>query len=198
VLALWTAVADGWTRLKARAQAAIAKGPERPPRRAEAAPKPVAPRRRPESLEDRYQLVDGGDVADEAFRRLQSRLFAAAERGPRVQGKAIFREAGRLAPPSPREGGNAYTPGRPYFFIKPESQTGYLFERSGTGWLVTPAEKIVARDLFLRAGEPLDAVNLYVARDRAVTPRVRSQVAGDGLLAFAVYEGRVLHQLGLE
>jgi hypothetical protein len=139
---------------------------------------------RPASLEQRYLLVEEVDLADEVFRRLQRRVFEAIDRY-RDAGGTVFREAGRIAP------------GRPYFYVKPQSAAGWLFERSGAGWLVTPAEKIVARDLFLRDDQPLDAVQLYMAKDRVVMPRVRSASGGNDLLALAVYEGRLLQQLGL-
>jgi hypothetical protein len=97
----------------------------------------------------------------------------------------MFREAGRLAP------------NRAYFYLKPQNQQGWLFERSGAGWVVTPADKIVAQDLFLRGTETLDHVALYLAKDRPGVPRVKSRAAGEDLLALAVYEGRLMQQLGL-
>ena len=153
---------------------------------AEPAAKPRAAlvKSRPASLEQRYALVEEMELADEVFKRLQRRVFEAIDRG-RAAGPTVFREAGRLAP------------GRPYFYVKPQSARGWLFERSGAGWVVTAAEKIVAQDLFLRDGEPLDAVQLFAATDRVVMPRVKSHAGGDELLALAVYEGRLLQQLGL-
>ena len=98
----------------------------------------------------------------------------------------FVRESGKLAP------------GRPYFFLKPLNSRGWLFERSGRGWVVTPAEKIVDRDLFLRDEEPFDIVTLYLARDSAVFPRVKAKSFGGALLSFAVYEQRLLAKLGCE
>ena len=138
---------------------------------------------RPASLEQRYAILDHAALADEVFLRLKQQLFTAID--SRRSGPTVFREAGRLAP------------GRPYFYLKPANQTGWLCERSGAGWLLTPAEKIVGRDLFLRGDEPIDSVVLYMAQDRVVMPRVRSQLLGDDLVALAVYEQKLLHQLGL-
>lgn len=138
---------------------------------------------RPLSLEQRYQLLTDEPLADDVFRRIQKRLFEAIDRHHAEGGPTIFRESGRLAP------------GRPYFFVKPQDATGWLFERSGPGWVVTPAEKIVSRDLFLRATEAIDLAQIYVAP--AASPRVKSRTDGESLLALSVYESRVLNQLGL-
>jgi len=151
-----------------------------------ARPPPPLVKPRPASLEQRYQLLDHSALADEIFRRLQQRVFGAiSEQERKERGSTVFRELGRLHP------------GRPYFFIKPQSQEGWLFERSGAGWLVTPAEKIIARDLFLRAEAPVDSVQLFMARDQATMPRVKSLAVGEDLLAFSFYEQKLLQQLGL-
>jgi hypothetical protein len=152
--------------------------------KAEAAPDKPAPRQslvksRPQSLEQRYELLDHDELADEIFLRLKARIFDATPQA------GYLREAGRIAP------------GRPYFYLKPLGAKGFLFERSGKGWVVTPAEKIVGRDLFLRDPEPLDVVSLFLAKDRVAFPRVKSARGGDALLAFSVYEQRLLNQIGV-
>lgn len=148
---------------------------------------------RPTTLEQRYQLLDHTELADEVFSRLKRRVVDAIEtkdkgdggtKGPQAVATGLI-EAGRLAP------------GRPYFFFKPLSKKGWLFERSGAGWVVSRAEKIVAQDLFLRDGDPIDSVSLYLASDQRGYPRVRSAVMGGDLLSLAVYEQRVLQQVGL-
>lgn len=150
----------------------------------QAAPQPIVPRKslvknRPESLEQRYEILDHEELADEVFSRLKAKVFEAL--GP----VGYLHEAGRIAP------------GRPYFFVKPLGAKGFLFERSGKGWVVTPAEKIVGRDLFLRDQAPLDVVTLFLAKDRVAFPRVKSVRGGDSLLAFSVYEQRLLNQIGV-
>ena len=149
---------------------------------------------RPATLEQRYRVLELTELGDEVFLRLRRDVYQALDRVARTkpqpgdkgrQAGAIYRETGRLAP------------GRPYFYVKPPNATGLLFERLGAGWLVTAAEKIVAQDLFLREAEPLDAVVLYMARDRAVFPRVQSAAVGTELLAFAVYGQRLLSRLGI-
>jgi hypothetical protein len=150
----------------------------------------VAPR--PATLEQRYELVEGTELTDVVFRRLQRRLYEAADgkQAPRtrVRRAAMLREAGRI-------GG---APPRPYFFLKPLDRTGWLFERSDTGWVVARADKITERDLFLRRGEAVDVATLFVARDSAGFPRVRSPLFGGELLALAVYEQKLIDHLGLQ
>ncbi len=154
--------------------------------------KSVAPERqrrtlvksRPLSLEQRYELLDHEELGDEVFLRLKDKIFAAAKSRRPFMSPGFLTEAGRVAP------------GRPYFFVKPMNGRGWLFERSGKGWVVTSAEKIVGRDLFLRSETPVDVVSLYLARDRAVFPRVKSNVFGSDLLSFSVYEQRLMNQIG--
>ncbi len=172
VLSDWTSWAKarvlGWLP---RRQAKVAT--ERP------APRKTLVKSRPQSLEQRYELLDHEELGDEIFLRLKAKIFDSVPKA------GYLREAGRLAP------------GRPYFFVKPLGAKGYLFERSGKGWVVTPAEKIVGRDLFLRDQNPLDVVSLFLAKDRVAFPRVKSARGGDALLAFSVYEQRLLNQIGV-
>jgi hypothetical protein len=142
-------------------------------------------KQRPASLEQRYEVLREDEIADEAFRRLQRHVFGLLDARQADGGTTVFRESGRLGPK------------RLYFYVKPAGCQGFLVERSGGGWLVTGAEKIVARDLFLREEAPLDRATLFVARGTAALPRVKAATAGDSLLAFAVYEQRLLAQLGL-
>lgn len=142
--------------------------------------------RTPETLEQRYVLVDEDAVADQVFERLRRRVFQLLDQNPRET--SVLRETGRIAP------------GRPYFYLKPASGIGFLFERTGSGWVVAPAEKIVARDLFLRQGAPRERATLYASRDAGASgaaPRVRSPLFGDALTPFAVYEQKLLERLGL-
>lgn len=140
---------------------------------------------RPATLEQRYRLLDHGELADEIFSRLKRRVTDAVF-AQQMSGKAsALVEAGKLSP------------GRPYFFLKPLGRQGWLFERSGAGWVVARAEKIVAQDLFLRDGAPVDSVSLFIAPDQAGYPRVRSSTLGGDLLSLAVYEQRLLAQMGL-
>lgn len=144
---------------------------------------------RPGRLEDRYQVVDGlgGEgLSDEAFWRLRDKLYAAIDSSTSTKsGRIVHREAGRIAP------------SRPYFYLKPAGDRGWLFERSGAGWVVSRAEKISLQNLFLRDGDPVDAVSLYAASDRPTFPRVKSRALGGELLSLAIYEQRTAERLGL-
>lgn len=152
---------------------------------------------RPASLEQRYLLLDdqenGSGIGDEIFGRLQQRFFQMANQGltDRAGQRVIYKEKGRMAP------------NRPYFYLKPHGATGLLFERSGPGWVVSRAEKIVDRDLFLREGPVLEHANVFLARSddqsqRPSLPRIKSDQLGNDLLAFSVYEQKLLRHLGLE
>ena len=78
-------------------------------------------------------------------------------------------------------------PGRRYFYLKPFGRPGWLFERSGSGWVVSRCEKIVAKDLFLRKGEPWDVVSLFKL-EGGKRLRVGSSLAGDEIVNFSLYE----------
>lgn len=140
---------------------------------------------RPATLEERYQLLEHRGLGDEVFQRLKRRVIEASEAQQLRGGAAILVEAGKL------------NPGRAYFYLKPLGRQGWLFERSGAGWIVSRAEKIVAQDLFLREGEPIDAVSLFMAADQKGYPRVRSTNLSGDLLSLAVYEQRMLVQMGM-
>jgi hypothetical protein len=150
----------------------------------------MKPRREPRgTLEDRYQLLEADELADEVFQRLRSRVYTALNRISASQhGRPQhYREMGRLSAGK-----------RSYFYVQPMGRAGILFERSGAGWVVSPAERIVHQQTFLRSQEPIDTVSLYLSNDSAAYPRVRSSAEGDSLLALAVYEQRLLTRLGLE
>lgn len=89
--------------------------------------------------------------------------------------------------------------GRQYIFVAPWSEAGWLFEGSGTGWLLSRAEKIVARDTFVRSALAVDQVTLYQRQDQpGGCLRLESTLFGPDLMTFPLYE-RELHQfLGWE
>ena len=151
---------------------------------------PVRPlvKNRPASLEQRYRLIEDSTFGDEIFQRLQNRLFAMANQGMTDNrgSKIVYKERGRI------------NPDRPYFYLKPAGTSGLLFERSGPGWVVSRAEKIVDRDLFLREGDILEHANIFLADDRTPLPRIKSDQMSNELLAYTVYEQKLLKHLGLE
>lgn len=142
---------------------------------------------RPRTLEERYELLEHDELADALFERLRRRIYQELDLRARDNPRAptVWREGGRIAPK------------RLYFYLKPPGEAGLLFERSGSGWIIAPAEKIAARDLFLRRGDARDRALLYYARDSEAAPRVKSPLFGDGLSPFAVYEQKLLEKLGI-
>jgi len=142
---------------------------------------------RPASLEQRYRLIEDSTFGDEIFQRLQSRLFSMANQGMTDNrgAKIVYKERGKI------------NPDRPYFYLKPSGKSGLLFERSGPGWVVSRAEKIIERDLFLREGDILEHANIFLADERTPLPRIKSDQMSSELLAYSVYEQKLLKHLGL-
>lgn len=80
---------------------------------------------------------------------------------------------------------------RPYVYLQPLNQQGFLFERSGTGWVIGRADKIVAKDTFMRGGEAWDVVNI-ISHPDAIMPKVSSQRFQDQLMPFSEYRQRLV------
>jgi len=145
---------------------------------------------RPFRLEDAYVPLNDFSIADGLFLRLRRYLFRqtdllhASRDGQKVLGR-ILRESGRTA-------GD-----RPYFYLQPLNEQGWLFERSGSGWVISRAHKIVRNDNFLRSNEAWDIVTVYQPKDGQGTPRVSSQRLGAQLVSFAVYEEKLNETLSL-
>lgn len=140
---------------------------------------------RPQHLQDRYAVVNDGRVIDDAFTSLKEKLFgdcealsAAARRGD--GGKTIYRETGKTSE------------GRAFAFFKPFNDYGWLMERSGAGWRISRAEKIVTQQMFLRSNnDPWDVAVLHADPERRGIVRVSSQRFGQTLMSLAVYEQRM-------
>jgi hypothetical protein len=120
-------------------------------------------------------------MCDEFFLRLRRRVYQALD-GGRV---TAHRESGKLAS------------GRAYFYVKPFNQSGWLFERSASGWVVAKAEKLAAADTFLRDRTVFDQATVLVPEDPERLPRLRSAMSGDEMISVALYEVRILDTLGL-
>lgn len=134
---------------------------------------------RPYQLEKHYELIDDHSEADGLFLRLRRSLFKEVDMvRPRRKtlGPKFLRESGKL------DGG------RPYFFIQPLSDYGWLFERSGAGWIVSKAEKIVQENKFLRLYDHWDIVTIHRPIDGNGTLRVSSERFNVNLVSFIVYE----------
>jgi hypothetical protein len=137
---------------------------------------------RPVSLTARYAPLTEGPLCDEFFLRLKRKVYEAMDQG----GITAHREAGKLAS------------GRSYFYVKPFNQKGWLFERSGAGWVVAWAEKMAASDTFMRDPGVIDIASVQVPEDPTRLPRVQSPVGGGELISMVLYEERLIQSLGLK
>lgn len=157
---------------------------------------------RPLSVQERYLLLEDQEQLDEIFIKIRDHIYGAIDEVQQsnvnqFQAPVIYREKGKF--PS----------NRPYFYLKPFNKTGWLFERSGTGWLISRAEKIIGRDLFLRAQDPWDTVAVYsflnnqsqeISSGRETGkgyPRVSSRQMGQELISLLVYKQKIINTLNL-
>ncbi len=104
-------------------------------------------------------------------------------------------ESLKLWPSWATEKGRIY-PGRSYFFIKPHGKKGFLFERSGAGWVISKSEKIVGRDLFLRSYEAWDIASIAITPSKKL--RVLSSRLGSTTIGLKLYENRLIDQISAE
>lgn len=125
-----------------------------------------------------YSLAQDSSQIDKVFARLQEYCYGRYLQSRRLESGGsigLFWEAGKLEE------------GRPYFFIKLSGEIGWLFERSGSGWVIARSEKITHQDLFLRRHEPWDYVNVYMSEVHLEHSRVRAGRSGNHLISFLLY-----------
>ena len=127
-----------------------------------------------------YQMAEDQTDINEAFATLKTHIYDHTKgekvdyaRNPQLP--AMFWEAGKLSP------------GRPYFFVKPQNRRGWLIERSGNGWAISRSEKILDRDLFLRDYDPWDIVTVY-EHEAGTGVKVSSIRRGGELLGVTAYQ----------
>ena len=144
---------------------------------------------RPAHLAKRsYVLIDNSAEVDALFFRLRDSLFKslgidlAAGRIP--VGNRIRAEVGSLHGQ------------RPYFFLDPWEENGWLIEKTPTGFLIAPADKIVERDTFMR-GSAWDVVNIFKPDRQDGLYRLSSQRCGDKLMSLALYQDYLVKELKL-
>lgn len=140
---------------------------------------------RPISAADHYALIHDDDTLDGVFHRLKAAMFSDID-----EQRAKLLAQGIITPPMLREHGRVSAK-RQYFYIKPPRDTGWLFERSGTGWVISRADKVVEENLFIRRGEPWDIVAVF-GSDKATTLRVSSPRLRADLLSFNVYQRKLM------
>ena len=140
---------------------------------------------RPESFEERYRILEDQWQVESIFKRLAVPLLdlcdniSAAARG-NADGRVVLRELGTT------------DDRRSYVFMKPMSEQGWLIERSGAGWRVSRAEKIIGQSMFMRSHQdPWDVVTVWHDPRGQGLNRVRSQRFGHDLLTMSEYERRL-------
>ena len=144
---------------------------------------------RPEHLARRnYVLLDNAKEIDALFFRLRDGLLKtlgielSSRRIP--VGNRIRAEIGTL-------------PGqRPYLFLDPWEESGWLVEKTSTGFLIAPADKIVERETFMR-GNAWDIVNVFKPDNDEGLYRLSSQRCGDKLMSMALYQDYLVNELKL-
>ena len=162
----------------------LATKPPRPVSKAARAPA-VLVKDRPIHFEERYAVAENARVIDEAFGGLRRKLFGECEA---ISSEARQNDSGRIIL---REQGTT-SEGRQFLFFKPFSDFGWLIERSGAGWRVSRAEKIISQQMFLRShADPWDVVLMYQDPKGEGIQRVKSHRFGNTLMSLAVYEQRM-------
>ena len=88
---------------------------------------------------------------------------------------------------------------RPFIYLAPWHTQGWLFECGSHGWVIARAEKIVAKDTFVRSSQAWEAVTLFKAQGESVEDSLRiSSSRHDGqLLSFPIYESELRASLDL-
>lgn len=141
---------------------------------------------RPIEWDEKYNPSNDATAVDGLFLRLRRYMYRETDRMAKQGVTAtILREAGRLGAD------------RPYFFLQPLNEKGWLFERSGAGWVVSLAQKIATEDTFIRDYEAWDQVTVFQPPQAQVGSfRVSSKRLALEYVSFAVYEQLLLERFG--
>lgn len=140
---------------------------------------------RPMFLEDRYQIVQNRGEIETIFDQLREKLVGLCDTvssASRAQGsgRVVLRQVGMT------------NDRRPYLFIKPMSESGWLFEMAPAGWRVSQAEQIISREMFMRShDDPWDVATVWKDPKGVGLTRVQSQRFGRELMTVSEYERRV-------
>ena len=144
---------------------------------------------RPLSLEDRYQLVrdlrdvEGvfGSLTQELLNLSDSVSSAARAQG---SGRVVLTQLGQT------------DDRRPYIFLKPMSESGWLVELEPAGWRISRAEQIVSRGIFMRSdNDAWDVATVWTDPEGEGLTRIRSQRLGRELMTVGEYERRICHSI---
>lgn len=144
---------------------------------------------RPLFLEDRYQIVQSSGEIELIFAQLAERLIGvcdALSSASRAQGagRVVLRQIG------------VTNERRPYLFMKPMSESGWLIETGPAGWRVSQAEQIISRELFMRRqADAWDVATVWKDPRGEGLTRVQSQRFGRELMTVSEYERRLCDSL---
>lgn len=140
---------------------------------------------RPLFLEDRYQIVQNRVEIETIFNQISQRLMelcdllssAARQHG---SGRVVLRQLG------------VTNDKRPFVFMKPMSESGWLLEMGPAGWRMSQAEQIISREMFLRShNDPWDVATVWKDPKGEGLTRVQSQRFGRELMTISEYERRL-------
>lgn len=133
-----------------------------------------------------YKLLENDTILNALFDRLRARIFKKAkeDNDKHLNGSPKLRmEYGSLAV------------NRPFFYLDPWEDLGWLFERNPTGWIISRADWIVHQKTFLRE-EAWDAVNIFIPENSPLSmPRISSKRLPNNLMSFFLYEEALLDML---
>lgn len=138
----------------------------------------------------KYSLSGDKKVTDEVFEAFRQRIYDLIDERRRLQEYGtldfkIYREHGKIA-------GN-----RPYFYIRPFNHLGWLIERQGIGWVISQADKVSVRDMFVRKGDVWDIATVLESEQTKGQVRISSQRLSAEHLPLSVYVERLADKIGL-
>jgi len=134
----------------------------------------------PESLSDSYKRPLDQPELDGIFLRMRRNIYKSLDDVEELKGEnQALRESGTLMT------------GKPYFYIKPFNESGWLFERTDTGWIISKAEKIYGQDSFIRSDHAWDIASVLSNASGKATPRVNSSRFELELVSLSLYEDQV-------
>ena len=138
----------------------------------------------PQSLSESYKRNLNQPELDAIFLRMKRNITKSLDDVEKLKGKVLaLREAGTLMT------------GKPYFYIKPFNENGWLFERTETGWVISKAEKIYGQDSFIRSDHAWDIASILTNAEGNATPRVNSTKFDLNLVSLSLYEDQVKSKL---
>ena len=138
-----------------------------------------------------YSMAKDRKLVDEVFESLRCRIYDY------IDEKRHLEENGVLDFKVHREYGRLST-NKTYFYIRPFNHLGWLFERQGVGWIISLADKVSSRDLFVRKGDVWDIVSVMEAKEKNKQIMISSQRLSLEHIPMSVYVDRLVSKIGLE